>query len=300
MENPTVRFGRVQVYLGEKNGKYPDGNQVVVHGTDTKAIFDTPLVSTRLGRELEGTDMVVLGHVHEDHTCALRMLPEATVFAPEADVAAVRSVDGMLDHYGYSPATSETMRTHIVEDFFFEPRPDARPYAPAQVWELGGSTVRAIHMPGHTGGHSVLLVEPEGVAFIGDIDLSGFGPYYGDACSNLAEFQDTLERLEHLEAKVWITSHHKGVIEERETFLQLLRAFKEKIRLREEAILAELSRGGRTLDDLVAHRFLFPRGYDGIFVEDAERKTIREHLDGLLDAGRIRTENGTYTVRAAG
>ena len=40
------------------------------------------------------------------------------------------------------------------------------------------------HMPGHTAGHTVLLVEPEGVAFIGDIDLTGFGPYYGDACSS--------------------------------------------------------------------------------------------------------------------
>lgn len=33
-------------------------------------------------------------------------------------------------------------------------------------------------MLGHTAGHSALLVAPKGVAFIGDIDLSGFGPYY--------------------------------------------------------------------------------------------------------------------------
>ena len=87
--------------------------------------------------------------------------------------------------------------------------------------------VRAIHMPGHTGGHSVLLVEPEGVAFLGDIDLSSFGPYYGDACSNLADFRVTLRRVAELPARIWITSHHKGVITERETFLDLLRAFGE-------------------------------------------------------------------------
>ncbi|NIP74260.1 MAG: MBL fold metallo-hydrolase, partial [Gammaproteobacteria bacterium] len=72
--------------------------------------------------------------------------------------------------------------------------------------------VRAVHMPGHTRGHSVLLVEPGAIAFIGDIDLSGFGPYYADACSNLAEFRSTLERIEHLEARAWITFHHKGVV----------------------------------------------------------------------------------------
>jgi glyoxylase-like metal-dependent hydrolase (beta-lactamase superfamily II) len=300
MEGAALQFGRVRVYLGEKNGKYPDGNQVVVHGKDTKAAFDTPLVANRLEAELDGTDMVLLGHVHEDHTCGLHLLPDTTVFAPEADVAAIRSIEGMFEHYGYSPATLERMRTHIVEDFCFQPRPDARPYRPEAVWELGGSRVRAIHMPGHTGGHSVLLVEPEGVAFIGDIDLSGFGPYYGDACSDLAQFMETMERVEQVEAKVWVTSHHKGVITERETFLNLLAAFKEKVLLREQAILAALANGGHTLEELVAQRFLFPPGYDGIFVEDAERKTILDHLELLLAAERICEANGTYRTREAG
>ena len=75
--------------------------------------------------------------------------------------------------------------------------------------------MRAVHMPGHTRGHSVLMVEPGGIAFIGDIDLTGFGPFYGDACSDLRQFLDTLEKIEHMEARVWITYHHKGVITER-------------------------------------------------------------------------------------
>ena len=49
--------------------------------------------------------------------------------------------------------------------------------------------VCAHHLPGHTAGHCALVVESEGVAFIGDIDLSGFGPYYGDATSSLADFR---------------------------------------------------------------------------------------------------------------
>ncbi len=298
MEAPHVAFGRVKVYLGEKNGKYPDGNQIVVTGTDSKAVFDTPLSALRLQGELEGADMVLLGHVHEDHTCGLHMLPKAEVFAPEADVAALRSLEGMFDHYGYAPETLKAMGPHIVEDFHFQPRPGAAGYADGQVWELGGSRVRAIHMPGHTRGHSVLLVEPEGVAFIGDIDLTGFGPYYGDACSDLAEFRDTLERVEQLEAKVWVTSHHKGIITGRKEFVEMLHAFKDRIRQREEAMLAQLASGGRTLEELVAHRFLFPRGYDGIFVEDAERKTILEHMKGLVAGGRVAKENGRFVAVA--
>ncbi|MGH7292161.1 MAG: MBL fold metallo-hydrolase, partial [Myxococcota bacterium] len=49
MEIPVIRLGAVSVYLGEKSGKYPDGNQVTVRGADTLAAFDTPLVANRLG-----------------------------------------------------------------------------------------------------------------------------------------------------------------------------------------------------------------------------------------------------------
>ena len=63
---------------------------------------------------------------------------------------------------------------------------------------LGGTRVRAVHLPGHTAGHCVLLVEPQGIAFIGDFDLSSFGPYYGDASSSLEQFEATLALLTEL------------------------------------------------------------------------------------------------------
>jgi glyoxylase-like metal-dependent hydrolase (beta-lactamase superfamily II) len=288
------RFGPVTVYFGEKSGKYPDGNQVLVQGRDTQAVFDTPLVANRLVAELAGAEMVILGHAHEDHMAGLHLLPRAAVFAPLADVPAVRSWEGLARHYGYAPAVLAAMKTKVERDFFYRPRPDAIGYADGQTWELGGVRVRAIHMPGHTGGHSVLLVEPEGVAFLGDIDLSSFGPYYGDACSNLAEFRATLQRVAELPARVWITSHHKGVITERQTFLDLLRAFGEKIAQRERAVLEVLAQAPQSLEQLVAHRFLYPRGYQDTYVEEAERITLRQHLAEFLASGRVVLEGDTY------
>ena len=38
-----VVFGPVTVFLGEKNGKYPDANQVIVTGADVRAALDAPL-----------------------------------------------------------------------------------------------------------------------------------------------------------------------------------------------------------------------------------------------------------------
>ena len=70
-EIPRVDFGRVSVFLGEKNGKYPDGNQVLVRGADTRAAFDAPIVSNYIGAEFDSTELVIMGHVHEDHMAGL-------------------------------------------------------------------------------------------------------------------------------------------------------------------------------------------------------------------------------------
>ncbi len=297
MINPSIQLGAVSVYAGEKSGKYPDGNQVMVRGADTLAAFDTPLVANRLGRELLDADIVVLGHVHEDHMAGLHRLQHAPVYVHEADVEAARSWEGLSRHYGYSQPVLDEMHLMIQRDFHYAPRPDARPYRDGALWDLGGGvTVRAIHAPGHTSGHCVLLVEPGGVAFIGDIELSSFGPYYGDATSNLVDFRHTLEAVKEIPAQAWVTSHHKGVITERATFLALLQAFASRLDAREEAIAACLAEKPATLTELVARRFLYPRGSSGTWYDEAERRTIEQHLDSLVRAKRAKEEGGRWRM----
>jgi glyoxylase-like metal-dependent hydrolase (beta-lactamase superfamily II) len=291
MNTPVIRHGPVSVYAGEKSGKYPDGNQVMVRGADTLAAFDTPLVANRLGSELLDADIVVLGHVHEDHMAGLHRLRHAPLYVHEADVEAARSWKGLSRHYGYVPEVLAGMRTKIEQEFHYAPRADAQAYMDGASWDLGGGvTVRAVHMPGHTSGHCVLLVEPGGIAFIGDIDLSSFGPYYGDATSSLSAFRQTLEAVKDIPASVWITSHHKGVITDRETFLALLKAFASRLDAREEAIAGHLALHPSTLAELVAHRFVYPRNLDDLFYADAERRTIEQHLESLEVAGRAKQD----------
>jgi glyoxylase-like metal-dependent hydrolase (beta-lactamase superfamily II) len=185
----------------------------------------------------------------------------------------------------------------IERKFHYAPRPDAQAYKDGASWDLGGGvTVRAFHMPGHTSGHCVLLVEPGGIAFIGDIDLSSFGPYYGDATSSLAAFRRTLEAVKDIPAKVWITSHHKGVITDRETFLLLLKSFASRLDAREEAIAAYLGQHPSTLPELAAHRFVYPENLDDLYYADAERRTIEQHLEALARAGRSIDEGGRWRM----
>jgi glyoxylase-like metal-dependent hydrolase (beta-lactamase superfamily II) len=294
---PVARadFGRVSVLFGEKNGKYPDGNQVLIRGSDTRAAFDTPLVSNYIGPEFEATELVVMGHVHEDHMAGLHRLPHATVCAHEADLPAIRSWDGMLALYGNADRNAPEMLAMLQQSFFYAPRPDAQGYVDGACWELGHSRIRAFHMPGHTAGHCVLLVEPECVAFTGDIDLTGFGPYYGDASSSLREFRLSLARLPDIPAKVWVTSHHRGVYTSREHFLRDLTAFAAKLDQREQRLLEWLDEAPKTLEQLVEQRLLYPPGYESPWVISAETRTIAQHLVELVADGRVKVdEQGVY------
>jgi glyoxylase-like metal-dependent hydrolase (beta-lactamase superfamily II) len=298
MTVPSADFGAARVYFGEKSGKYPDGNQVIVQGADTRVAFDTPLVANRIGAPLDTVDFVVLGHVHEDHMAGLHRLASKPLHVHERDLDAARSWEGLARHYGYTAPVLAALRSKIEREFNYVPRPDAIGYRDGATWDLGGGVrVRALLMPGHTSGHSALLVEPHGVAFIGDMDLSGFGPYYGDASSSLAETRHSLVALARLDAKAWITSHHKGVITDRAQFDAMLAAYAARVDERTGQLLARLADAPQTLDELVRGRLMYPAGHDDLWIDCAERRAIAMHLEELLADGRVALgDDGRYRI----
>ena len=112
----------------------------------------------------------------------------------------------------------------MLDEFHFTPRPDAHGFGDGHVFDLGGGvTVEAVHLPGHTRGHRGFRID--NVFFLSDIDLTGFGPYYGDVWSDLDDFEDSLVKVRDEEAEFYVTFHHKGVIEGRDAFVELLDGF---------------------------------------------------------------------------
>jgi glyoxylase-like metal-dependent hydrolase (beta-lactamase superfamily II) len=291
-------FGAVTVLVGEKTGKYPDGNSVLVCGRDARLLADPSLSVSARAAELGQVDLVVQSHVHEDHVAGLHRFPSAAVHAHRDDLLGLHDIDGLMTIYGYEEAgSSDGARAWVTDQFHYVARPDAQPYDNGARFDLGGAVVHAIHLPGHTRGHCALLAEPDGVLFLGDIELSGFGPYYGDAWSSLEDFERSLARVRDLPARVWVSFHHAGVITERAAFLAKLDRFAARIGERERALLDFLA-APRSLDELVAHRFLYPASAQMSFIDAAERRTIRQHLDRLVAQGRVeQCESGRW-IRA--
>ena len=130
----------------------------------------------------------------------------------DEDLAAVRSIEGLLEVYGFEGQARDDFRKMVLEEFHYTERPDASGFSDGHVFDLGGGVeARAVHLPGHTRGHSGFVVGE--VFFLSDIDLTGFGPYYGDAWSDLEQFEASLAIAREIEAEWYVTFHHKGIIE---------------------------------------------------------------------------------------
>ncbi|MBI4515825.1 MAG: MBL fold metallo-hydrolase [Deltaproteobacteria bacterium] len=280
-------FGRVTVLLGANNGKYPHGNSVLVRGRDARLIIDPSLAVAARAKELRGAaEVMVVSHAHEDHIAGVFVFPEAEVFAHREDAIGMRSVEGLMAIYGYGAELTPGMRDYVIDHFHYCARPDTQEFDDSAVFELGGVRVRAFHLPGHTRGHCAFLIEPEGVLFLGDIDLSGFGPYYGDAWSSVDDFARSLERVRAIEARVWVSAHHVGVIEDPAVYEKRLAAFTAKITERDQAIV-EFLREPHTLAEMVRRRFLYPPQAELPFIDMAEQHTIEQHLRRLAAAGAV-------------
>jgi len=289
----AVDFGPATVFLGANDGKYPDCNQMVVAGTDIRMAIDSSISSHLIGPEFDSADLAVLSHGHEDHMAGLCRLPGVPVQAPVPDLAAVRSWPGMARACGFDPSIHAPMLELFERDFAYAPRPDATGYGDGHVWDLGGVRVRAIHTPGHTAGHSALMVEDQGLLFIADIDLTGFGPYYGDATSSLSDFSASIRLVREIPARVWVTGHHRGIYDDRARFLADLDRYAARIEARDIRILDRIAARPATLEELVDHRILYPAGFDAIWLRPVETRAILRHLEGLMRRHRVLLDPAT-------
>lgn len=275
------------VLFGTDVGKYPDGNSVLVRGRDATMLIDASMSSRSADLDV---DVLALTHSHEDHFAGVSAVRHRRLVVHEADVAALRSTEALMRLYGLPEADWAAMAAMLAERFHHRQWDHAEGFVDGAVFDLGGVTVRAVHAPGHTSGHSVYVVEPDGVVVTGDIDLSSFGPYYGDAQSDLDAFEATLRMVAGIEAAHYVTFHHKGVVEGHPAFAAAVADYAKVIDRRSGALL-DLLDEPRSLDQLVDVGIVYrPGTRPPVFGTSVERHTIERHLDRLQRDGVVCVE----------
>ena len=281
------KIGRVTVLYGERRGCYPHGNSLLVTGTQETVLIDPSLGVIPRRPNLPKVERLILSHCHEDHIAGSFLFPDIPWHFHDQDLPGILSLEGMMAIYGFPEPIASAWQTAIVERFHFTPRPDPESFQDGDVFDLGGARIRVIHAPGHTRGHSVFLIEPDDVLYLGDIDLSSFGPYYGDAWSDLESFEATLDKVRAIDARHYATFHHIGVLEGRDAFLERFDRFVAVIADREARLLAYLSEP-HTLDEIAEHRFVYRPQDDVPFASGVERRSMGQHLERLVRRGAVR------------
>jgi glyoxylase-like metal-dependent hydrolase (beta-lactamase superfamily II) len=282
-QNERQLTDTVSVLIGDDNGTYPSGNTLLVRGASESVVIDPSISVVARGGVSVAVDAVINSHSHEDHLAGNGMFPDARIHIHDADLPGAKSIDGLLAVYGLTGSDRDDFEEMILNQFSYAPRPDAQGFTDGDVFDLGGGVkVEAVHLPGHTRGHSGFRMD--GVFFLSDIDLSGFGPYYGDVWSDLEDFEASLVKVRDEEADFYVTFHHKGVIEGREKFVEMIDAFTAVIGRRHGAMLDFLSEP-HTIDEMRAHRFIYRSHVKAPFVEAVERRSAEMHVQRMLRRG---------------
>lgn len=284
-----ISFGPISFIPGGKGGRYPYCHSLVLEAAGEVWLVD-PAADKAYFQRLARTGRVTavfVSHFHEDHQKYRYLFPEARFYGPAQEEPAFTSMSGILRLMGLTdPRFRHYWEETLVKEFHYRPLMDFRPYFPGQLFNLGEITLEVIPAPGHSPGHSCFYFPNQELLFLADVDLTPFGPWYGDAASDLEDFQETLQSLRELTARTYLTAHEQGMFTPAE-FQAGLDYFQQVIVDRDRKILRALTIP-QTLADLVDRRLIYPKFKEPAFVyEHMEAQMLKKHLDQLLDQQAI-------------
>ncbi|MCJ7784107.1 MAG: MBL fold metallo-hydrolase, partial [Desulfobacterales bacterium] len=195
-------FGPVWFIQGENRGKYPFCHSLYIEGAGVLIDPASDREALIRLRENQKVKMVWLSHWHEDHMMYLELFDDLPLWISEKDAPPLSDVEIFLDWYGME---NDDYRNHwravLKEQFHYKPRSPTQFLRGGQTLDLGVVSVEVIPTPGHSPGHLAFFFEGLGVLFMGDYDLSKFGPWYGDTYSSIEETIDSVKYLRNIPAK---------------------------------------------------------------------------------------------------
>ena len=289
-------WGPVRFISGPNSGKYPYCHSLYIQG-ERKVIIDPASDREQLQALLDGpgVDLVWLSHVHEDHFMHLDLFEGKELWVGGPDAPALEDLDVFLDFYGVIGDEERGFwKELMVNQFNYQPRKFHKIFQDGEVIDLGGATVDVMATPGHTQGHfSFYFREPE-LLFLGDYDLTKFGPWYGDQFSDLELTIDSINRLRQFPARVWVAAHEQGVFEDEPGPLwdQYLGAIDQR-----EAKLLALLEHPRTMAEIIDAHILYRKKREPqAFYDFGERGHMIKHLERLMKQGRVVMEGDAYRL----
>ncbi|MFX1273845.1 MAG: MBL fold metallo-hydrolase [Promethearchaeota archaeon] len=268
---------------GERDGRYPFSNSLLIE----ECLFDTGISDRRVRklRKQYPINKVFLSHWHEDHIAGNNMLENAKFYCHPNDKHIIEDIKKMDEFYGIIDTPVENLYDGLYKMLNMVNTSIESVFNDDEIISIGDDLqVKVIHTPGHSAGHCCFLELNSKIAFLSDIDLTSFGPWYAGIDSSVIDFEESIKKLMKLDIEFAITSH-KGLFTGSRVIKDKLNDYLSKIHERDDLILAGLSETTpKNAEDLGNKNIIYK--FYGVFKEYeiiAEKIMIHYHLNKFLD-----------------
>lgn len=290
----------IHVIQGNNRSRSPFANAILILDK-THALMDAgcgPKIMETTAR-LAGIDIVITSHSHPDHTAGVHLIQEISnpsIAVPEEHAQSISCADSLaLRFVGKDLA-------QLWKDYYL-PVTGFRDFTPTETFThgheflFGKTRFIALHTPGHLEDH-YCLVEPDKKIIIGfDIDLSPFGPWYGNPESDIGQFKKSIAMVNSLPADVYITSHSKPV--KGSYISKRMHVYANAFDERDTAILRNMS-GSNWWDaeDIVMKSPIYQVDHSepDRILKYGETQMVLKHIKGLIERGRITQQDGSFRI----
>jgi hydroxyacylglutathione hydrolase len=279
------RIGPIIIIEGPNNSKVPYSRSVFIDCPE-KVLIDTgaePQALLTL-KEQYGVELIVNTHYHPDHTLHNHLFPEIPKWINPIEFEMVKSIEGIAKGNGvyqeWGPEGIEIFRKFVSQDWANSLGGITGTYQYELVYRFGDIKTIFLHMPGHTKGYSCPYFPDFGIVFVGDFDMTSFGPWYFGTDGDINEFIDSCNRLLSINADTFITGHHKGIFS-RQEFEQAMGNYLAIIDARDQTINRYVQQG-MDFEELTNIGIFYPKNaLNNLIMKTWERSGMRKHLHRL-------------------
>ncbi|MFC0273419.1 MBL fold metallo-hydrolase [Metabacillus herbersteinensis] len=279
------RIGPIIVVEGPNNSKVPFSRSLYIDCSE-KVLIDTgadPQALLQIDQEY-GIELIINTHYHPDHTCHNHLFPNATKWINSIEFQTSRTIDGIARGNGifqeWGSHGVNLWRKSVPQEWLNSLDGISDTYEYDVDYSFGDVRTVFLHTPGHTSGFSCPYFPDLGVVYVGDYDMTSFGPWYNGADGSIDDFIKSGKRLLNIDADTFITGHQKGIFTKAEFHVAM------------EKFLSFIDKRDHLIDDYVQKGFSFEELTNiGIFYPKKsltepifktwERSGIRKHLQRL-------------------
>lgn len=292
---------KLHVIHGSNRGRSPFCNSFLVLDR-MNILFDTGCGADIMEKLCHTVriDRVFVSHSHLDHTSGCRFLQDNSgveILVPEEDSDTISTAESLALRFVGEGLFTSWMETYPAltgfQDFIV-----SSTFSQEHEFSSGSLEFVALYTPGHLNDHYCFWMPEEKILLGFDIDLSPFGPWYGNLESDIPLFKDSIAQVMELPAEIYLSSHARPI--KNPYIKKRLSAFAAFFEERDRQILSLLSETPfMTRADIVRISPIYDADHASVsddLLWFGEEQMVGKHLEGLVDKGLVLKEGEGYRL----